>query len=361
MPTTLAFSPAAMTTFAAQVTLVGNEALYTARRGQAGPRFVDKENTVQFRLWLGLLLASLCLNAFAFAGKDVAGSRDHPLLSRYAGARINYYKVIEHDEYSLVLSAPTAKGAPVNRRTVAGKLTRISYELPKNASIAAVWQSYQQAIDKGGFSSLFACQQQDCGAGALWEKEYRHTYLPAREDLQRHALLKRTDKLGTVYLTLHAAQADLDDSIYVVLDVLEEQALADDLVTTGERTTPASLTDALKTEGKASVYDLYFDTDKAALKTDSTAALEAIAAVLKAEPTLKLYVVGHTDTVGQIEHNLALSSKRADTVIQALVTQFAISKDRLRGYGAGPFAPVASNADEKNRSRNRRVELVRAP
>ena len=312
-----------------------------------------------------LLLALLAPLTTPVSANDVTGSSDHPLLSRYPGARINYYKVSEYDEYSLLLSTPQAstdgsKSKPT-RRTVAGKLTRISYEQPKSASLAAVWQSYQQAIKKGGFTELFACQQKDCGPSALWEKEYSHTYLPARQDLQRHALIKRTDQHGTVYLTLHAAQYDTDDSVYVVLDILEEQPLADDQVTAGDRTTSAGLADALKTAGKASIYDLYFDSNKAELKAESAAALEAIAAVLKAEPTLKLYVVGQTDTFGSIEHNLALSGQRANTVINALVAQHGIAKERLRGHGAGPFAPVASNANDKDRSRNRRVELVRAP
>jgi outer membrane protein OmpA-like peptidoglycan-associated protein len=103
---------------------------------------------------------------------------------------------------------------------------------------------------------------------------------------------------------------------------------------------------------------IYFDTASATLKPESAAAIQEVAKMLKAEPGLKVYIVGHTDTVGNVDANLKLSRDRAESVIQALATTHGIQTARLRSFGNGPFAPVASNANEDGRALNRRVELV---
>jgi outer membrane protein OmpA-like peptidoglycan-associated protein len=100
----------------------------------------------------------------------------------------------------------------------------------------------------------------------------------------------------------------------------------------------------LKTTGHAAVYGILFDTGKADIKPESA---------------LRLFVVGHTDMVGSVESNLKLSQDRAEAVLQALVRDHGIAATRLRSFGNGSFAPVASNETEEGRTRNRRVELVK--
>ena len=73
---------------------------------------------------------------------------------------------------------------------------------------------------------------------------------------------------------------------------------------------------------------------------------------------MKVRVVGHTDSVGSPDSNLTLSSARAAAVIQALTQKNGVDARRLAPFGAGPYAPVASNKSEEGRARNRRVELV---
>jgi outer membrane protein OmpA-like peptidoglycan-associated protein len=60
-----------------------------------------------------------------------------------------------------------------------------------------------------------------------------------------------------------------------------------------------------------------------------------------------------------VDGNIKLSQDRAEAVLQALVRDHAIAAARLRSYGCGQFAPVASNDTEVGRARNRRVELVK--
>jgi outer membrane protein OmpA-like peptidoglycan-associated protein len=119
-----------------------------------------------------------------------------------------------------------------------------------------------------------------------------------------------------------------------------------------------SLAGSIRESGKAAVYGIYFDTGKADIKPASEPALAEIAKLLKADPKLKLYVVGHTDNAGPFGPNIKLSEERAAAVVKALVGKYGIVASRLTPFGDGPTAPVASNKSEEGRAKNRRVELV---
>lgn len=110
--------------------------------------------------------------------------------------------------------------------------------------------------------------------------------------------------------------------------------------------------------GKVVFYGIYFDTDKATIKPESGPTLAEMAKWLKSHAAAKVYIVGHTDMQGAHDHNMKLSRDRAASVVAALTGTHAIGKDRLASDGAGPLAPVASNADEAGRAKNRRVEMV---
>lgn len=119
--------------------------------------------------------------------------------------------------------------------------------------------------------------------------------------------------------------------------------------------------DAMRTEldrrGRIALY-LNFDTDKASLRPDATPTLDEINALLKHDPALKLSIEGHTDNSGEAQHNQVLSQQRADAVVASLVAS-GIDKTRLAGAGMGSRKPLADNASEDGRAKNRRVELVK--
>lgn len=69
-------------------------------------------------------------------------------------------------------------------------------------------------------------------------------------------------------------------------------------------------------------------------------------------------MVGHTDNVGKLDYNMKLSKARADAVLKELVMKYKVSAQRLKAYGVGSLAPVASNKSDEGRAKNRRVELV---
>ncbi|MDR3371254.1 OmpA family protein [Rhodoferax sp.] len=120
----------------------------------------------------------------------------------------------------------------------------------------------------------------------------------------------------------------------------------------------AALKKGLQSDGKIALYGIYFDTAKAVLKAESKAQLDEIAKLLRQQPALKVYLVGHTDSEGGLDANLALSQQRAQAVADALIRQYQIDGKRLLARGVANLAPVASNDADAGRARNRRVELV---
>lgn len=113
----------------------------------------------------------------------------------------------------------------------------------------------------------------------------------------------------------------------------------------------------LEVSGKAVVY-IKFDIDKATLKQDGEQAVEEIAKLLNSTKSLKLSIEGHTDNTGSAAHNKTLSQKRAETVLNSLVST-GIEKSRLKAVGFGGEKPLVPNNTEENKSKNRRVELVK--
>lgn len=142
---------------------------------------------------------------------------------------------------------------------------------------------------------------------------------------------------------------------FYMLYLIEKQAMEQHIVADA-----ASLTADLARTGHVTVQGIFFDTGKTELKAESKAAIDEVAKLLKADAALKLWVVGHTDSVGAVDDNLKLSQGRAEAVVSSLVSQ-GIAAARLKGYGVGPMAPISSNDAEDGRARNRRVELVKQP
>jgi outer membrane protein OmpA-like peptidoglycan-associated protein len=119
-----------------------------------------------------------------------------------------------------------------------------------------------------------------------------------------------------------------------------------------------ALAEGLDRDGHIAVYAILFDTGRATLRPESDAALREIAALLRNRPSLRLHVVGHTDSTGNFDSNMQLSVGRAQAVVAALVSSHGVAAVRLRAHGVGPLTPVATNATEDGKQLNRRVELV---
>jgi outer membrane protein OmpA-like peptidoglycan-associated protein len=102
--------------------------------------------------------------------------------------------------------------------------------------------------------------------------------------------------------------------------------------------------------------NVYFDTGKSSLKPNSNKALNDLVEILKIKNTMVIEIQGHTDNAGQEEANLKLSQERAEAVRKYLISK-GVEAVRITAKGYGQAMPVADNAAEDGRSKNRRTSL----
>ena len=100
-----------------------------------------------------------------------------------------------------------------------------------------------------------------------------------------------------------------------------------------------------------------FDFDKYNIRPDAVPILEQACKTLKDEPSIDVYLDGHTDSVGTLQYNQGLSERRANSVRNWL-TKCGIPASRMTPRGFGEANPVASNATAEGRAQNRRTEIL---
>ncbi len=111
--------------------------------------------------------------------------------------------------------------------------------------------------------------------------------------------------------------------------------------------------------GRYVTHGIQFDVNSDRVRPESGPVLKQIAEALQKQGTLKLRIEGHTDSSGDAAKNLDLSKRRAQSVMQALVSQYGIAADRLTAEGFGASKPATSNDTPQGRAENRRVEFVK--
>jgi outer membrane protein OmpA-like peptidoglycan-associated protein len=124
--------------------------------------------------------------------------------------------------------------------------------------------------------------------------------------------------------------------------------------------TGAQLAAAMARSCRVQVYGIHFATGSADVAPASTPTLDQIAVLLQQQPTWKITIEGHTDSIGGAAYNQDLSNRRAAAVKDTLVARYKIESGRLSTAGFGLTHPIETNTTLAGRARNRRVELVRA-
>lgn len=116
-------------------------------------------------------------------------------------------------------------------------------------------------------------------------------------------------------------------------------------------------TEEIKVGSAYRLNDINFATNSYELSDKAKFIIEEFAEFLKANPTLKIAIHGHTDDVGNDNDNLILSDNRAKAVYEYLIN-LGIQADRMTYKGFGETKPLASNKTEQGRAQNRRTEFV---
>ena len=103
--------------------------------------------------------------------------------------------------------------------------------------------------------------------------------------------------------------------------------------------------------------DISFDTGSASIKPELRAVLDPFASSLRGDPSARVVIIGHTDNTGSDAVNNPLSLERARSVRDYIVTR-GVTSSRVDTAGRGEREPIASNANESGRAKNRRVEIL---
>ncbi len=216
------------------------------------------------------------------------------------------------------------------------------------------------ALKNAGFEILFECIDEG-GEDCLWLYWDYEMNIDGTKDFFRgkdyHYFLARlSDSEGDVYVSVHTMRRG-DKFPATALQVVEEKPMETGKVKV--EIDAETMANDIDEKGTVRIYGIHFDTDKATIKEKSESTLAEIASLMELNPELNLGVIGHTDATGSEEHNMDLSKRRAEAVVEFLTSEQNISGNRLKPRGLGPWAPVASNDDEEGRAQNRRVELVK--
>jgi OOP family OmpA-OmpF porin len=301
---------------------------------------------------------------------DLPGSKDPPFLKRFEGSEIIVYQTNNFAEYAMATATSRGWEAPAKTE---GAVTRIMYRVPEGHTGLELLRNYEHALAEAGFALTYEFTQPDnywvkgfvggffgqlgrADGGPFWLYSSAARYVTAKankdgQDLSVAVLIGESN--GGKWGNDPKDPVIKPGEILVGVDVVTAKAVEIRMV----EVKAADMADALATKGAVNLYGIYFDTDKAELKPESTKTLDEMASLLKIDRSLRLEIAGHTDSTGDKAHNVKLSQDRATAVVDALVKKYGIDPARLKASGYGDGKPVAGNDTEDGRAKNRRVEL----
>ena len=265
----------------------------------------------------------------AFAGEDVKGAKDHPLLTRYPESRITDY---EKNFNSVKFKVGKSADGKVEEKAIEGQATIIKYfykSAENQPSPLQIIRNYQNAIKAIKGEVVFERAPEEMDGG--------------------ETTLKASANGKDIWIKVEPDIWSAPTQSYR-LSIVEVEAMAQVI-------SANALLDALNKDGFIALY-INFDTAKAVLKADGDATVKEIVAMLKAAPEMKISIEGHTDNVGTPTSNQKLSEARATAVMDAVV-KAGIAKNRLSAKGLGQTTPIADNRTDEGKAKNRRVELVK--
>ncbi|MGJ8622096.1 MAG: OmpA family protein [Yoonia sp.] len=252
-------------------------------------------------------------------------------------------------------------------RVIEGALTRQAWRI--DASFLTTLQllrPLREQLRNDGYQVIFECQTEACGGF-----DFRFaidTLAPPQMQINigdfRYLAATRDGADGDEFLGLLVSRTAQAGFVQIT-HVSPASETGTEIATVAEPAAPPEgvqpddpLPDQLETIGRAILKDLTFATGSAQLADGEYASLAALAEYLVMNRNRVVALVGHTDASGALDVNVALSKRRAASVLERLVTRYDIPRRQLEAEGVGYLAPLASNLTGQGRQANRRVEAV---
>jgi OOP family OmpA-OmpF porin len=325
-------------------------------------------STARARLALAVLVCATALPALA-----------EPTLTLPQGAEKTARRMTPNDSFSMPLG-PWADGR-LPKLVISGAIEEQSWRIPSSPETFSLFERLAKDLSRQGYLSIFSCETDACG-GFDFRYELKvlpepsmhvdlgdFRYLAATKGRGKDAdyvtlLVSRAGQTGFVQFThvgaaneVAGAGGSLDQASPTLLKPTEPPpAVASD----PRPVESGPLAVQLENSGRVVLEDLSFASGSAELSSGDFQSLGALAAYLADHPDRQIIIVGHTDASGTLAPNIALSKKRAQSVVDRLLSDFGVARTQVTADGVGFLSPRTTNLTEEGRQKNRRVEAVLA-
>lgn len=258
--------------------------------------------------------------------------------------------------------------AVVPSRLIEGRIDRRAWRLSgQGLTTLQILAPMRAQLDAAGFATLFECDTDACGG---FDFRFGTEVLPAPNmyvDIRDFRFL--TAALGNPedpdeIVTLMVSRSGSAGYIQIFQSITDRVVTERPSYDSGgvslqhvapEPENPAS--DLLK-QGHLVLADLRFEIGSSDLSEGDYPSLATLAQFMADNPGIEIALVGHTDSQGDLNSNIALSKRRATSVMERLAEDYQAPQSRMRAEGMGFLAPVASNLTPEGREQNRRVEVI---
>jgi chemotaxis protein MotB len=262
------------------------------------------------------------------------------------------------EDYKRQESGAAASKSELQNQTKkqAEKLERLTGEKSQLQKQLDQLQDSYDALEKNSSSAMAANSQQN--RELLKDLEKKQANLQKEQqrlekmktDLQKRS--QRVEELETLIAKKDAKMKNLKDEVVAALTDFQGKGLSVE-----------------QRNGKVYVSmenKLLFSSGSYSVNAQGRKAVSQLAGILEQNADINVLIEGHTDNVqyngkGTLKDNWDLSTKRATSIVHLLMKNSSINAKRLTAAGRSKFAPVASNATESGRAKNRRIEVILTP
>ncbi|SFB06168.1 OmpA-OmpF porin, OOP family [Poseidonocella pacifica] len=262
---------------------------------------------------------------------------------------------------SYMLPTGTAKNGVVPTEPVDGNILRQVWQLPRaQTALLPLLRGIEAQLGAEGYETIF-----DCAATACGGFDFRFGIEVARPpdmivNLRtfRFLAMRNTSMRSAATLLVSRTPERLYLQI-VTVSPPDDPSQAIEVAENPETPAPGGDVIALlRRNGHVVLSDLVFESGGTQLGEGKLRSLETLAGYLNQDPVRRIALVGHTDSVGSIDANTALSRRRAEAVRARLLQRYDVAAEQVTARGVGLLSPYASNATPEGREQNRRVEAV---
>ena len=301
---------------------------------------------------------------------DAPGATDSLYLPRYDGARLIASDRLDDEQASLPTGAFRNFGF-TSVRVIEGEVSRHAYVVPRMVSTLGVMRFFRDALQGAGFTTTYRCAgagpPDGCGGfsfGELLTQPMVEAHAGDAGGLIIDFLHPVGDDIRYVLATADRPGARVTLALAVARHVGHQPGI---FIETVREPTPILrpaataplIAAALRAQGHIALYGLHFTPDSAVLASGWRPVLAPAAALLQANPDMRLMIVGHTgDERQDLADAMRMSGAQAEIVRQALLTSWRIPAAQVTAMGVGPAAPLTSDDDPAGQAVNRRIELV---